>query len=211
MTLRNARILSSCNDASNKQTQNMRVDIKVEDKTIPQPPVIQQSPGLPVYPQVPQQSAGLPVYPPPEQPVNFTTIPPQPTPEMSQYQSAVPNQVTRDIDFTKDLQIQDLETKNKFLNILLTVYQQNPLYINSYVVCPSQLLMQMIKLLTNCDRVDLILNDDIACGGCAGSDKLIYVSKILIVKGDETKDMKYGYNDVYSKLIAYGISLKIVC
>ena len=210
MTLRNARILSSCNDASNKQTQNMRVDIKVEDKTIPQPPVIQQSPGLPVYPQV-QQSAGLPVYPPPEQPVNFTTIPPQPTPEMSQYQSTVPNQVTRDIDFTKDLQIQDLETKNKFLNILFTVYQQNPLYINSYVVCPSQLLMQMIKLLTNCDRVDLILNDDIACSGCTGSDKLIYVSKILIVKGDETKDMKYGYNDVYSKLIAYGISLKIVC
>ena len=219
MTLRNARILSSCNDASNKQTQNMRVDIKVEDKTIPQPPVIQQSPGLPVYPQVPQQSAGLPVYPPPEQPVyappeqpvNFT-MQAQPPREMSTSQSTVPNQVlTRSLDIEKDIQIQDLETKNKFLNILLTVYQQNPLYINSYVVCPSQLLMQMIKLLTNCDRVDLILNDDIACGGCAGSDKLIYVSKILIVKGDETKDMKYGYNDVYSKLIAYGISLKIVC
>lgn len=205
MTLRNARILSSCNDASNKQTQNMRVDIKVEDKTVTPQQVLP-----PVYPQV-QQSAGLPVYPPPEQPVNFT-MQAQPTPEMSTSQSTVPNQVlTRSLDIEKDIQIQDLETKNKFLNILLTVYQQNPLYINSYVVCPSQLLMQMIKLLTNCDRVDLILNDDIACGGCAGSDKLIYVSKILIVKGDETKDMKYGYNDVYSKLIAYGISLKIVC
>ena len=206
MTLRNARILSSCNDASNKQTQNMRVDIKVEDKTVTPQQVLP-----PVYPQVPQQSAGLPVYPPPEQPVNFTTIPPQPTPEMSQYQSAVPNQVTRDIDFTKDLQIQDLETKNKFLNILLTVYQQNPLYINSYVVCPSQLLMELIKLLTKCDRVDLVLNEDLACGGCTGDNKLIYISKILVVNGDETKDLKYGFNDVYSKLIAYGISLKIVC
>ena len=31
MTLRNARILSSCNDASNSQTQRMNVNIKVEE------------------------------------------------------------------------------------------------------------------------------------------------------------------------------------
>ena len=211
MALRSARILSSCNDASNKQTQNMRVDIKVEEgtkfpqtefvKTIPQPPIIQQS----AYTQ-PQ-----PVYAPPDQPINFT-MQAQPTPEMSTSQSTVHNQViNRDFDIEKDIQIQDLETKNKFLNMLLTVYQQNPLYINSYVVCSYRLLMEMIKLLTDCDRVDLVLNEDIACGGCTGDDKMIYLSKILVVKGDDTRDLKYGYNDVYSKLIAYGLSLKIVC
>ena len=211
MALRSARILSSCNDASNKQTQNMRVDIKVEEgtkfpqtefvKTIPQPPIIQQS----AYTQ-PQ-----PVYAPPDQPINFT-MQAQPTPEMSTSQSTVPNQVlTRGLDIEKDMQIQDLETKNKFLNMLLTVYQNNPIYINSYIICPSQLLMQMIKLLTNCDRVDLILNEDLACTSCTGSDKLIYIAKILVVKGDDTRELKYGYNDVYNKLIAYGISLKIVC
>ena len=45
MTLRGARILSSCNDASNRQEQNMSVNIKVEDKTPPpqaQPTTIQQ-------------------------------------------------------------------------------------------------------------------------------------------------------------------------
>ena len=208
MTLRGARILSSCNDASNKQEQRMNVNIKVEDNSkhnnpqqIPQQQIQQQ--------QIPQQ----PVYP---NPVNFTLpTQEQPTIEPSQFPSVCANPViTRDVNlesYEKDLQIQDLETKNKFLNILLTVYQQNPLYINSYVVCPSQLLMELIKLLTKCDRVDLVLNEELACGGCTGDDKLIYVAKILVVKGDETKDLKYGYNDVYSKLIAYGISLKIVC
>lgn len=197
MTLRGARILSSCNDASNRQEQKMNVNIRVEDKTIPQIP---QQPQQPVYPQV--------------NPVNFTTQ--EQLAEMSQFPSVAASPVlTRDVNLedslAKDIQIQDLETKNKFLNMLLTVYQNNPLYINSYVVCPSQLLMEMIKLLTKCDRVDLVLNEDLACGGCTGDDKLIYVAKILVVKGDETKELKYCYNDVYSKLIAYGISLKIVC
>ena len=215
MTLRNARILSSCNDASNKQEQKMNVNIRVEEgaklprfveslnskQQIPQP--------QPVYPQV--------------NPVNFTTME-QPTTDTSAYPrlyepgpcgpSVAPSQfVTRDIeqDLQKDMQIADLETKNKFLNLLLTVYQNNPIYINSYVICDSQILMSMIKLLTNCDKVDLVLNDDIACSGCTGNNKLIYISKILITKGDKIEELKYAYNDVYSKFVSYGISLKIVC
>ena len=203
MTLRNARILSSCNDASNKQEQKMNVNIRVEDKTQPQQPV---------YPQV--------------NPVNFTTMGQQPTTaETSAYPSVAPSQyINRDInlgspetrtlreqDLQKDMQIADLETKNKFLNLLLTVYQNNPIYINSYVICDSQILMSMIKLLTNCDKVDLVLNDDIACSGCTGNNKLIYISKILITKGDKIEELKYAYNDVYSKFVSYGISLKIVC
>ena len=192
MTLRNARILSSCNDASNKQEQKMNVNIRVEDKTQPQQPI---------YPTV--------------NPVNFTTMGQQPT-ETSQFPSVAPSQyINRDInleqDLQKDMQIADLETKNKFLNLLLTVYQNNPIYINSYVICDSQLLMSMIKLLTNCDKVDLVLNDDIACSGCTGNTKLIYISKILITKGDKIEELKYAYNDVYSKFVSYGISLKIVC
>ena len=199
MTLRGARILSSCNDASNRQEQKMNVNIRVEDNSKHNNPQA-----------IPQQTNPYPQV----QPVNFIT-PEQQTPEVSQFPSVVCNPIPRDINLedslAKDLQIQDLETKNKFLNLLLTVYQNNPLYINSYVVCPSQLLMELIKLLTKCDRVDLVLNEDLACGGCTGDNKLIYISKILVVNGDETKDLKYGFNDVYSKLIAYGISLKIVC
>ena len=196
MTLRNARILSSCNDASNRQEQKMNVNIRVEDnsKQIP----TQQ----PIYPNV--------------NPVNFTTQMQEQTAEPSTYPSVAPSQfITRNVDLddslAKDSLIADLETKNKFLNLLLTVFQSNPLYINSYVVCNAQMLMEMIRILTKCDKVDLVLNDDIACTSCCSGDKLIYVSKILVTKGDKTEDLKYGFNDVYSKFISYGISLKIVC
>ena len=195
MTLRNARILSSCNDASNKQEQKMNVNIRVEDNSKQQIPQQQMQQQQPIYPQV--------------NPVNFTTIEQQTT---SQYPSVAANPViTRDISLEQAQHIADLETKNKFLNMLLTVYQNNPIYVNSYVICESQILMSMIKLLTDCDKVDLVLNDDLACGGCTGNDKLIFVSKILITKGDKIEDLKYGYNDVYSKFVSYGISLKIVC
>ena len=197
MALRSARILSSCNDASNSQKQRMNVNINIDEKTTPIP--VQQQPQQ-IYPNV--------------SPVNFTTMEQQ-VPEQSTYPSVVPNLVTRNVDLddniAKDSLIADLETKNKFLNLLLTVFQSNPLYINSYVVCNAQMLMEMIRILTKCDKVDLVLNDDISCSGCTGNDKLIYVSKILVTKGDKTEDLKYGFNDVYSKFISYGISLKIVC
>ena len=215
MTLRGARILSSCNDASNKQEQKMNVNIKLED-TIPQ----QSTQQLPIYPNVPQMA-------------NFT-IPTQTVGEFASHplpngvapsQSTVPNVnpvrmpehesnfvcQSRDIDLTKDLQIADLEDKNKFLQLLLRIYQNNPLYVNSIVVCQSQDFMDLVKLLTKCDKVDLILNEDLACGGCGTDSKLIYVSRILITKNNETKEMKYAYNEAYSKLISFNISTKIVC
>ena len=198
MTLRNARILSSCNDASNRQEQKMNVNIRVEDnskQSIPQQIPTQQVQQQPIYPQV--------------SPVNFTTQEQQTT---SQFPSVAPSQfINRDVNLEQAIQIAELETKNKFLNMLLTVYQNNPIYVNSYVICDSQILMSMIKLLTDCDKVDLVLNDDLSCGGCTGDDKLIYISKILVTKGDKIEDLKYGYNDVYSKFVSYGISLKIVC
>lgn len=232
MTLRNARILSSCNEASNKQEQKMNVNIKLEDNglcplehahNIPQP-----TPQQPIYPNVPQMQPQM---------ANFTMQSPT-TGESYQYPSAVPNIKgmifpessskgfapelrstnpcqDRNIDLSqdilqKDLQIADLENKNKFMQLLLRIYQNNPLYINSIVVCKSDDFMDLVKLLTKCDKVDLILNEDIACSGCGADSKLIYISKILITKGDETKELKYGYNEAYSKLIGFGISTKIV-
>lgn len=188
----------------------MNVNIKLEDNSQPQ-----QQQQQPFYPQV--------------NPVNFT-IPPVPMPQGdSPLISNAPNinqYQTREIDLNpsnedcvrlsqeildKTMKITELEDKNKFLQILLRIYQNNPLYIKSIIVCKSKDFMDLIKLLTKCDKVDLVLNDDIACSGCGADSKFIYVSKILITKGDETKEMKYCYNEAYSKLISFGISTKIVC
>ncbi len=70
--------------------------------------------------------------------------------------------------------------------------------------------MNMIKLLTDCEKVDLVLNEDIGCSGCtAKSNKIIYVSKILVTKDGKTSELKYDYNNIYSEFVKYGISLKM--
>ena len=71
-------------------------------------------------------------------------------------------------------------------------------------------VMDMIKLLTNCDKVELILDDNIGCTGCISKNKYTYVSKILITKDGKTEDLKYAYNSIYSQFIQHGISLKVV-
>lgn len=106
-------------------------------------------------------------------------------------------------------QLDSLEQKNKFLEMLVSVYEDNPLKVNAYLVCNTTSLMNMIKLLTDADKVELVLDEDIACNSCCSSDKLIYISKILITKNNKTEDMKYAYNDIYSQFIKYGVSLKL--
>ena len=106
-----------------------------------------------------------------------------------------------------------LEKKNMFLELLIEMYSDNPLKINSYVVCKSRCLMDMIKLLTDCDKVDFIIDDiDVGCTSCCGfnSTKLIKIDKILITKENKTEELKYAYNDIYTEFIKYGLSLKFV-
>ena len=196
MTLRGARILSSANDASVKNEQNTNINIKFK-----QQPPNNTSIGYPTvspYTQLPQT-----------QNVNFTQ-------EASQYPSVqgIPaaEVIDKNIPLSPnfDALIEQKHKENTYLKMLLQIYQEQPLIINSYVICKSTTLMDIIKLLTECDKVDLVLNEDIACGGCGDSSKLIYISKILITKDDTTTELKYGYNEAYSKLVANGISLKIV-
>ena len=211
MALRKARILSSENDASmrNNQHQTTNVNIKLPElkKDQTTSPIIQSREVLLTgedYKSTSQSTndnltQGLPTYPAPES-INPYTI--------TELQEQLNNIQQREISLTEN--IEDLEIKNKFLELLLEVYQENPVKLNSYIICKSSMLMEMIKLLTGCDKVDLVLDDDIACSGCITKNKYIYVSKILITKNDKTEDLKYAYNDIYSKFIQHGISLKIV-
>ena len=209
MTLRAARILSSETDNTIKQEQNTNVNINIK------PP--QRPSTVPMYPNVEPLSNN----------VNFTQANPQmgfqqggttsdsvtTNPESAYpYQPPI-NNLSRERGIA-DLgsEIEELDKKNRFLEMLVEMYENNPLKVNSYVVCESRLLMNMIKLLTDCEKVDLVLNEDIACGGCSGkSDKIIYVSKILITINGKSEDLKYSRNDIYSEFIKYGISMKMVC
>ena len=71
--------------------------------------------------------------------------------------------------------------------MIIEMYECNPLKINLYAICESKLLMNMIKLLTECDKIELILDDEVGCSGWTGKDKLIYLTKILITKKEKTE------------------------
>ena len=186
MTLNKARILSSENNASmtNNQHQTTNVNIKFPDIKKAQTRDIQLAEeavgymDVPIYPSV---SASTLTNNNPVTGQELTEKERQLLEENTQLQNQLQ---TREIELTESLD--DLETKNKFLELLLQVYEDNPIKINSYLICKSSILMEMIKLLTNCDKVDLILDDNIGCTGCVSKNKYTYVSKILITKDGKT-------------------------
>lgn len=185
-----ARILSSENDASVKQSQETNIEIKLAP----------QRGSAVAYPQIPQP-----------QNVNFT-IPQTPQEGFASQYIPPTNNLTQDRGIA-DLgnELDSLEKKNKFLELLVGMYENNPLKVNSYVVCKSTLLMDMIKLLTDCDKVDLVIEDE-EPGCCVASvAKLIKIDKILITKDGKSEELKYCYNHVYTEFVKYAISLKYCC
>lgn len=233
MTLRQARILSSETDNTIKQEQNTNVNIKITPKQ--QQPQQSFRPGSkapnPIvdWPQGEQpRPQTVPLYPnvqPLNPNVNFTQQPnqlgtplagqglhSQMTPESSVYPSVTPTSSNYQERGITDLgvELDSLEKKNSFLEMLVEMYETNPLKINSYVVCKSSLLINMIKLLTECEKVDLVIDDsDVGCGCSASSAKILKIDKILVTKDDKTEELKYCYNNIYTEFIKYGISLKL--
>ncbi len=191
--MQRARILTSENDASVKTEQNTNVNIAIQRPS-------QQYPSVPFFNQIPTNNNSS------NSSVNFT----QPTQEMNMSASPFQQQIARDRGIT-DLsnELESLDMKNKFLELLVEMYADNPLKINSYVICKSSLLMNMIKLLTGCEKVDFVLADEeVGCGCSASPSKLIKIDKILVTKDGKTEELKYAYNNIYTEFIKYAISLK---
>ena len=213
------RILSSENDASVKvqQDQNTNITLKLEH--------------APSQPDLKEQAQPAPHGSPPFAPPGFTPGAPIPTPlAQEQYTagaypsvSAVPtvNPIstagdvnyppfmgavqTRDIDLTAD--IEDKDRQIEVLESLLSCYENNPLIINKFVVCQYETLMNIIKVLTNGEKVEFSLDEDKSCTCC--NSKYIYISKIFVTKDGKTQEFKHAFNEKYSLLQRHGISLKI--
>ena len=215
MALRKARILSSENDASmrNNQHQTTNVNIKlpeIKKDSMTSPIRHNVAQGLdPVQSREVLITEDYPSVSPLTNDNNTAGVTPEGIPIYpTQEQMKIQELQEREIELTEN--IDDLEVKNQFLELLLQVYENNPIKLNSYLICKSSTLMEMIKLLTNCDKVDLVLDDNIGCTGCVSKNKYTYVSKILVTKNNKTEDLKYAYNDIYSKFVQHGISLKVV-
>lgn len=204
--LRKARILSSENDASVKQSQETNVKIKIKPQhTIPQ----QAHPVY--YPNVqslnPQSQTRDVNFNIPEENSQYQFQPPTSNIVRESPDKQAPSALKGIVDLGNE--IEDLTVKNKFLETLLSIYELNPLRVNNYLVCHSNSLMELIKILTHADKVELIIDEDSGCTGCVSKNKYLEIQRILVTKDGKSNDLKYGYNDVYAQLVRYGISLKL--
>lgn len=179
--LHRARILSSENDSSCKQEQNTNVNIKIK------PPQYPNVPPLQTYASVQPQ----------ERNINFTPV-------GESVQSPLQPQISL---LTNELE--NMEIKNKFLETLLSIYELNPLRVNNYLVCHSNSLMELIKILTRADKVELVIDEEEGCTGCLSNTKYMKIQRILVTKDDKALDLKICFNDIYSQLVRYGISTKM--
>ena len=211
MTLSKARILSSETDNTIKQDQNTNVNIKItkppsQNVNFTQPPAPQRGESQIYHPGQTSNSTMQQI---PNLPLDLQSTDSQ---FLSQPQISSPAQFSEDRGIADiGAEINDLEKKNRFLEMIVQMYETNPLKVNSYIVCDNKLLMNMIKLLTECDKVELVLDDsDVGCGCTSSSSKFNKVAKILITKDGKTEDFKYCYNDIYSQFVKYGLSLKLV-
>lgn len=136
----------------------------------------------------------------------LTTAPVEQTIVHVQQPEELPPAAERDIDLTAD--IVQKEKQIEILELLLQIYENNPLIVNSFVVCKAGELMQLIKLITDADKVELMLDADKTCQ-CSQS-KFTYIDTIFVTKEGKTVEFKLGYNDKYTLLVKHAISLKIV-
>ena len=101
-----------------------------------------------------------------------------------------------------------LAKENQVLKLVIELMKDNPIKYNGYIITDDIKLMTFIKLLTNADDVQLDV-EDIGEGCCTGN---IYrkVNAIYVVKGNETKNLKYDYSSVMKELKDINISTKYV-
>ena len=94
------------------------------------------------------------------------------------------------------------------LKIIIGILQDNPFYVNKFVVADDDALMEVIKLLTNAD--DIVMDAEDIGEGCVSKKKYRKVNAIYVVKDGETKNLKYSYPNIVQELTELHISFKFV-
>ena len=103
-----------------------------------------------------------------------------------------------------------LKTKDAItqaLSIMLNLIEHNPLIVNKYIISPKDILINLIQLLTEADKVEIIMNIDVDCG-CSANSKYSVIDKIYVSKDGSTSILKYNYAEALQILETHRISTK---
>ena len=100
-------------------------------------------------------------------------------------------------------------SNNEALKIIIKMFKENPLYVNSLLLTDDEKLAQLVKLLTAADDVVIDCED---IGGSCTCGPQIYkkVNAIYVIKNGATKNLKYDYPEIMKQLKELGINTKLV-
>ena len=104
--------------------------------------------------------------------------------------------------------IAKLRNENEALKIIINILQSNPFYVNRFIVADDVKLMELVKLL--CDADDVQMDADDIGQGCITKNKYRKVHAIYVIKGGDTKNLKYDFPDVVKELTELCVSTKYV-
>ena len=124
-------------------------------------------------------------------------------------------EIANEIDIKEDYEqlLKLVKTKDAItqaLSIMLNLVEHNPLIVNKYIISPKEILINLIQLLTEADKVDIIMAvEDVECG-CTSSSKNNYsvIDKIYVSKDGSTSILKYGFAECLQVLENHRISTK---
>ena len=111
-------------------------------------------------------------------------------------------------EITSSQQYIELKNENEVLKLLISMLRNNPLIYNGYIIADDEALMKFIALLTCADDVQIDADD--VGQGCITKNTYRKVHAIYVIKGNETKNLKYDYPAVTKELTELGISVKFV-
>ena len=100
-------------------------------------------------------------------------------------------------------------SNNEALKIIIKMFKENPLYVNSLLLTDDEKLAKLVKLLTAAD--DVVIDCDDIGGSCTCGPKIYRkVNAIYVIKNGSTKNLKYDYPEIMKQLKELGINTKVV-
>ena len=112
------------------------------------------------------------------------------------------------VNYENAEQLTRMSNEIQALKLIIGILQDNPFYVNKFVVADDTVLMEVIKLLTNAD--DIVMDAEDILEGCVSKKKYRKVNAIYVVKDGETKNLKYSYSNIVQELTELHISFKFV-
>ena len=106
-----------------------------------------------------------------------------------------------------DNDVKELLNTIEALKIIITMYKENPIYVNSLLLVHDEKLSALIKLLTNADGVAIDAED---LGSGCSTKTYRKVNAIYIIKDGHTKNLKYDFPEITKLLKDLGINIKVV-